>query len=561
MVATSEVSSGASATELAGPSKIPVPPAGAEEITTSTTESSKDDSDEDDFQDVADDRFSTVPLQTPTTSTTVESHLDVTNKSVSSGESPRPRGSSVSSVTGQKSPNGSPRPLSPTSTHRTTLPASSDGTPGDPTSGLPYMMARQKERLDSDPHAQRASIDGSAKLKAGFEKIHQEAKPSANEIDWEFWGTVVADYETVARDDSPRLAKAIEQGIPNALRGHIWQLMSVSKDADLEQVYSDLLKESSPHEKAIMRDLGRTFPQHAFFTENKGIGQENLFNVLKAYSLYDPEVGYCQGLAFIVAVLLLNMPDEEAFCVFVRLMQSYNLRTNYLPEMPGLQLRLYQFDRLVEEFLPVLYTHFLRQGVKSSMYCSQWFLTMFSYRFPLPIVYRIFDHLFATGVESIFGFSLVLLQSNEESLLKLKFDSILDYLKSALFDAYLVAPTPTIGNGEQPDAAITAHYQADRYVQDALGVRITPFQLDNYASEWEELRRQQTAHTTEMDNLRQSNRALQAQVKELQQALAQMNEDHVEIVKQLVMAKVEKEDMETELVKYKVLWVYCRSCY
>lgn len=60
---------------------------------------------------------------------------------------------------------------------------------------------------------------------------------------------------------------------------------SASKDAELEQTYSNLLKMSSPHEKAIMRDLGRTFPHHAFFTEGKGIGQENLFNVLKAYSL------------------------------------------------------------------------------------------------------------------------------------------------------------------------------------------------------------------------------------------------------------------------------------
>lgn len=53
-------------------------------------------------------------------------------------------------------------------------------------------------------------------------------------------------------------------------------------------------------------------------------------------------------------------------------------------------------------------------------------------------MYRIFDHLLATGVEAIFPFAIVLLQSNEEKLLELKFDSILDYLKSALFDAYLV---------------------------------------------------------------------------------------------------------------------------
>jgi hypothetical protein len=73
------------------------------------------------------------------------------------------------------------------------------------------------------------------------------------------------------------------------------------------------------------------------------------------------------------------MPDEEAFCVLVRLMKSYNLRSHFVPEMPGLQLRLFQFDRLLEELLPHVFNHLLRQGVKSSMYASQWFLTLFGY--------------------------------------------------------------------------------------------------------------------------------------------------------------------------------------
>ena len=62
-------------------------------------------------------------------------------------------------------------------------------------------------------------------------------------------------------------------------------IRSASKDPDLEQIYQNLLKESSPHEKAIARDLGRTFPHHAFFNDGQGVGQESLFNVLKAYSL------------------------------------------------------------------------------------------------------------------------------------------------------------------------------------------------------------------------------------------------------------------------------------
>jgi hypothetical protein len=94
--------------------------------------------------------------------------------------------------------------------------------------------------------------------------------------------------------------------------------MSASKSPPLEEAYKALLKMTSPHEKAIVKDLNRTFPQHKHFQEGGGVGQESLFMVVKAYSLwvarvdsadfrYDQEVGYTQGLAFIVAALLLNV--------------------------------------------------------------------------------------------------------------------------------------------------------------------------------------------------------------------------------------------------------------
>ena len=87
----------------------------------------------------------------------------------------------------------------------------------------------------------------------------------------------------------------------------MWQLMSSSKDPELELAYARLLKEPSTHEKAIMRDLARTFPALDYFKDHEGAGQSDLFNVVKAYSLYDEEVGYCQGLAFVVGPLLLNV--------------------------------------------------------------------------------------------------------------------------------------------------------------------------------------------------------------------------------------------------------------
>ncbi len=65
------------------------------------------------------------------------------------------------------------------------------------------------------------------------------------------------DYRNFATENPERLAKAIEQGVPKSLRGMMWQLMSASNDPELEVTYLQLLKESSPQEKAIQRDLGR----------------------------------------------------------------------------------------------------------------------------------------------------------------------------------------------------------------------------------------------------------------------------------------------------------------
>jgi hypothetical protein len=88
------------------------------------------------------------------------------------------------------------------------------------------------------------------------------------------------------------------------------------------------------------------------------------------------------------------------------------------------------------------------------MFCSQWFLTLFSYRyvcflnqfqrlqlvsrFPLEIVFRIYDSCLANGIEAIFSYSVMLLKKNEEALLALKFDEILAFMNTKLFDCYLV---------------------------------------------------------------------------------------------------------------------------
>ena len=140
-----------------------------------------------------------------------------------------------------------------------------------------------------------------------------------------------------------------------------WQLLCSAHDSKDKTKYADYMKRQSACEKVIRRDIARTYPEHDFFKKKDGVGQEALFNVMKAYSIHDREVGYCQGSAFIVGLLLMQMPEEETFAVLVKLMQDYRMREMFKPSMAELGLCMYQLDTLVQEHIPDLYVHFQSQ--------------------------------------------------------------------------------------------------------------------------------------------------------------------------------------------------------
>ncbi|KAF9984041.1 hypothetical protein BGZ75_004401 [Mortierella antarctica] len=334
--------------------------------------------------------------------------------------------------------------------------------PQDSTSFLLARLERQNGLLDTDPKS--VCIESNA-LKGNLNTLHQlisdsttltsqngqasdsttsstnkALEPQAGdvEIDWEFWGMLVQDYNAVASKLPHLLAARVRQGLPAKLRGLIWQSMSQASSTYLETMYTQLLKEHSPYERIIQRDLARTFPQIDMFKEEGGKGQEMLRNVLKAYSLYDPHVGYCQGLGFLVGPLLMNMGEKEAFCVFVRLMETYDMRTMFTLNMEGLQLRLYQFSALLSEHLPMLHAHLSFHAIHAAMYASQWFLSLFAYTYPLPLVLRIYDVVFTEGApETIMRVAVAFLKKNEERLMQLQeFEDLLDVLSTKLYDVY-----------------------------------------------------------------------------------------------------------------------------
>lgn len=364
---------------------------------------------------------------------------------------------------------------------------------------------------------------------------HAKEESVGEEVDWDYWGALMHDYNGMAKKDPKRLTLMIQKGIPPSLRGLIWQVLAKSKDPELEAKYAELLHATSAHEKQINRDMNRTFPNHEYF-QAEGLGQESLFNVVKAYSLYDTEVGYCQGLSFVVGPLLLNnMPDEEAFCVLVKLMNSYDMRGHFTPDMSTLQLRLYQFEQLVEETVPLVYKHFQLQGIKSTMYASQWFMTLFAYKFPLDLVFRIYDILLVEGVDSLLRFAVALLKANHDRIIAHEFETLVEFLKNGLFEQYKNNPSV--------------------FVQDAYNVKVTPKKLTQYTQKYNAMLQRQQAELAAEESLKEANKLLSNDVRRLEGSLNQANKEHVELAKELITRKMEMAQLQdkNDVLTQKVL--------
>lgn len=126
------------------------------------------------------------------------------------------------------------------------------------------------------------------------------------------------------------------------------------------------------------------------------------------------------------------MPEEDAFCVLVSLMYDYGLRDLYKQGFESLYMRLYQLDRLIKEQLPKLHEHFERTGVETHMFASQWFLTLFTARFPLYFVFHVLDVFLLDGVPILFQVAITLLSYCEADLRQLDFEGILKYFRVSL---------------------------------------------------------------------------------------------------------------------------------
>ncbi|XP_075800609.1 ecotropic viral integration site 5 protein homolog isoform X5 [Microtus pennsylvanicus] len=431
----------------------------------------------------------------------------------------------------------SPSASSHTTSSSTTLstPALSPASPSKLSPDDLELLAKLEEQnrlIETDSKSLR-SVNGSRRNSGSSLVSSSSASSNLSHLEedsWILWGRIVNEWDDARKKKEKQVKELVRKGIPHHFRAIVWQLLCNAQSMSIKDQYSELLKMTSPCEKLIRRDIARTYPEHSFFKEKDSLGQEVLFNVMKAYSLVDREVGYCQGSAFIVGLLLMQMPEEEAFCVFVKLMQDYRLRELFKPSMAELGLCMYQFECMIQEHLPELSVHFQSQSFHTSMYASSWFLTIFLTTFPLPVATRIFDIFMSEGLEIVFRVGVALLQMNQTELMQLDMEGMLQHFQKVVPHQFDGGP--------------------DKLIQSAYQVKYNSKKMKKLEKEYTTIKTKEMEEQVEIKRLRTENRLLKQRIETLEKhkCSSSYNEDFVlQLEKELVQARLSEAESQCAL--------------
>ncbi|KAF5770818.1 putative Rab-GTPase-TBC domain-containing protein [Helianthus annuus] len=310
------------------------------------------------------------------------------------------------------------------------------------------------ERSESDPISEVLSTDGAGAPAQGSADVSPESS-----IPWK-----------------QELEFLVQGGVPMAVRGELWQAFVGVKARHVKNYYQNLLLRGSKNDNSvdnqgsevdeanninpttdsvhvpekwklqIEKDLPRTFPGHPALDEG---GRDALRRILTAYARHNPSVGYCQAMNFFAALLLLLMPEENAFWALLGILDDY-FEGYYSEEMIESQVDQLVFEELVRERFPKLVNHLDYLGVQVAWVSGPWFLSIFMNILPWESVLRVWDVLLFQGNRvMLFRTALALMELYGPALVTTKDAgdavTLLQSLAGSTFDSSQLVLTACMG--------------------------------------------------------------------------------------------------------------------
>ena len=177
----------------------------------------------------------------------------------------------------------------------------------------------------------------------------------------------------------------------------------------------------------IRRDIDRTFYTDFFLKEG---GKQMLKNVLEYMCGVPGNVGYCQGMNFIVGSMLSLFRNEiKTLYIFSNLIQNYELVNLFAYNTPDYGIRVYQINYYVKKYLPSIYHHFKNNNLSFDMIYSRWLLTLFANYIDIDRLDFPWSCIFIDKWKGIIKLCLIFLYELREQLLKCDLEKLSNLLK------------------------------------------------------------------------------------------------------------------------------------
>ncbi|XP_058263811.1 USP6 N-terminal-like protein [Hemibagrus wyckioides] len=284
-----------------------------------------------------------------------------------------------------------------------------------------------------------------------FGFLHEEELPTPSAVEEkhknqemervEKWLKMVKNWNRY--HNSEKMIKRVYKGIPLQLRGQAWALL-----LDLEKVkqqnegkYEKMKEQArnfSTEIKQIDLDVNRTFRNHVMFMDRFGVKQQALFHVLAAYSVYNTEVSYCQGMSQIAAILLMFMNEEDAFWALSQLLtnKKHAMHGFFIPGFPKLHRFQTHHDQILAKLLPKLKKHLDKEQMTTGIYTTKWFLQCFIDRTPFTLTLRLWDIYILDGEKILPAMAYTTLRIHKKRLLKMPLEELREFLQENISSSF-----------------------------------------------------------------------------------------------------------------------------
>ena len=197
---------------------------------------------------------------------------------------------------------------------------------------------------------------------------------------------------------------------------------------DEKQIYSkEKIKNIQDSLDYIKRDIERTFYTDFFIKEG---GKKQLNNILERMCGVPGNVGYCQGMNFIVGSMLSLIRNEtKTFYMFSCMIQTYDLINLFAYNTPDYGIRVYQLNYYVKKYIPTVYYHFKNNNLSFDMIYSRWLLTLFANYLEMNRLDFPWTCFFIHKWKGLIKLCLILIYELKEQLLKCDLGGLSNLLK------------------------------------------------------------------------------------------------------------------------------------